>query len=107
MKDVYESNTDVNTQLIGNVDETPICLELITTTTLEKIGEKTIKIRTFGKTKQRITCLIWILANGMRLPPMLVFKGVPARTLEHRLNNLKLVIEKKYICSLPKKSMGW
>ena len=106
MKDVYESNTDVNTQLIGNVDETPICLEPITTATLEKIGEKTIKIRTFGKTKQRITCVLCILANGMRLPPMLVFKGVPARTLEHRLNNLKLVIEKKYICSLPKKSMG-
>ena len=63
--------------------------------TLEKIGEETIKIRTFGKTKQRITCVLCILANGMKLPPMLVFKGVPEGTLEHRLNKLKLVIENK------------
>lgn len=27
IKDVYESNTDLNTHLIGNVNEAPICLE--------------------------------------------------------------------------------
>ena len=53
IKDVYELHTDLNTHLIGNVDETHICLVPITTTTLEKIGEKTIKIRTFGKTKNK------------------------------------------------------
>jgi len=63
--------------------------ESITTITLEKIGEKTIKIRIFSKTKQRNTCLHFILANGMQLPSMIVFKGVPKNTLEHRPNKLK------------------
>ena len=67
IKDSLDLITELNSNLIGNVDETPICLEPITNTTLEKIGEKTIKIRTFGKSKQRISCLLCILGNGFFL----------------------------------------
>ena len=84
IKDNIEFNLDNKSIIIWNVDETPISLEPITITTLEKIGEKTIKIRTFGKSKQRISCILCILSNGERLPPMLVFKGVPDGTLENR-----------------------
>ena len=43
IKDNYEYNTDINSNIIANVDETPVVLEPITGTTLEKIGEKTDK----------------------------------------------------------------
>ena len=38
IKDSLDLITELNSNLIGNVDETPICLEPITNTTLEKIG---------------------------------------------------------------------
>lgn len=76
----------------------------ITTTTLEKIEEKAIKIRTFGK-KTTNNIHTFILAKGMPLPPMIVFKGVPEGSLEHRLNMLKQVIEKN-ICCLSKQYLG-
>lgn len=42
-------NIDIekNSNLIANVDETPLALEPITTTTLEKIASTTVKIHTF------------------------------------------------------------
>ena len=70
--------------MTGNVEETSLPLEPITTTILEKKVEKSIKIRTFGK-KQRISYLLWIFGNGMNLLPMLVFKVVPEEILKKRL----------------------
>ena len=104
IKDNIEFNLDNKSIIIGNVDETPISLEPITNTTLEKIGEKTIKIRTFGKSKQRISCILCILSNGERLPPMLVFKGVPDGTLENRLKKIPDVKNNKIFISCQKNS---
>ena len=70
-------------------------MEPITGTTLEKIGEKTVKIRAFGKSKQRVSCILCIFAIGQKAPPMLVFKGVPRGTLEKKLKKLPDVINKK------------
>ena len=39
--------------------------------------------------------MLCILGNGKRLPPMLVFKGVPEGTIEKRLNKLPEVINHK------------
>ena len=104
IKDNIEFNLDNKSIIIGNVDETPISLEPITNTILEKIGEKTIKIRTFGKSKQRISCILCILSNGERLPPMLVFKGVPDGTLENRLKKITDVKNNKIFISCQKNS---
>ena len=87
IKDMIEYDTETNSNIIANVDETPIVLEPITTTTLEKIGSSTVKIHSFGKYKQRISCLLYILENGYKLVPTLVFKGVNDGTLEKRLKN--------------------
>ena len=54
---MIEYDTETNSNIIANVDETPIVLEPITTTTLKKIGSSTVKIHSFGKYKQRISCL--------------------------------------------------
>ena len=95
LKDNYEYNTDVNSNILANVDETPLVLESLTGTTLEKIGEKTVKIRSSGQSKQRVSCILCIFANGQKAPPMLVFKGVPEGTLENKLKKLPDVINKK------------
>ena len=47
-------------ELIGNVDETAIYYENIYNTTINKIGEKSVIVRTFGKDKLRITAVLCI-----------------------------------------------
>ena len=66
-----------NIENIGNTDETPIWFEFYAKKAIAKIGEKHINIRTFGTEKIRITVLLTILGNGIKLPPLLVFKGKP------------------------------
>ena len=84
---MIEYDTETNSNIIANVDETPIVLEPIITTTLEKIGTTTVKIHSFGRHKQRISCLLCVLGNGYKLVPTLVFKGVNDGSLEKRLKN--------------------
>ena len=95
IKDMINIDIEKNGNLVANVDETPLVLEPITSTTLEKIGSRTVKIHSFGKTKQRISCLLCIFANGIKGIPTLVFKGVKDGTLERRLNNHPDVIKGK------------
>ena len=59
-KDVYYYNTDIETGIIANIDETPKVLEPITNATLEKIGTISVKIKTFGKTNQRLSCILCV-----------------------------------------------
>lgn len=47
IKDMINIDIEKNSNLIANVDETPLALEPITTTTLEKIASTTVKIHTF------------------------------------------------------------
>lgn len=60
---------------IFNMDETPICFEMIARTTVEKIGEKSVNVRSFGSDRNRITVFLCIGANGYKAPPLLIFKG--------------------------------
>lgn len=74
-----------NIENIGNTDETPIWFELCAKKTIAKIGEKQINIRTFRTEKIRITVLLTDLGNGIKLPPLLVFKGKPNDNINNRL----------------------
>ena len=65
--------TDLNR--IGNCDETPIWFNMIENTAVEKIGSRTIKVKSFGKS--RISCLLYITGGGIKLPPLIFFKGKP------------------------------
>jgi len=95
VRDMVQKNTDINSYLVANVDETPLVLEPITATTLEKCGETSIRIKTFGKSKQKISCILCIFGNGKKAPPMIVFKGVPEGALEKKLNKIQEVCDKK------------
>ena len=72
-------------ELIGNVDETAIYYENIYNTAIERIGGKNVSVRTFGKDKLRISAVLSILANGLKLPPLLIFRGKTGGPKEKKL----------------------
>jgi hypothetical protein len=63
-------------EYIGAMDETPIWLDMVADTTLDHIGRKSIPIKSTGHEKARITVVLAAKANGDKLKPMIVFKGV-------------------------------
>ncbi len=95
IKDVVEYNTDVKSSFLANVSEIPIILDPKVETRYEKVDDSVVKIRIYGKAKQRLSCFLCIYADGHRAPPMLVFKGMEDDTFEKRLNNLNVVKENK------------
>ena len=54
--------------------------------TLNVIGDKEIKVKSFNKIHIRISVLLTILANGKSLKPFVVFKGKPKGFKERQLN---------------------
>jgi len=59
---------------IGNMDETPYWMDLAGNTTITQTGTQSVPIFTTGHDKARfIVCLV---ANGNKLKPFVVFKGV-------------------------------
>ena len=81
--------------LIGNMDETAISYENIYTTTVTKIGNTTVNVKNFNRDKMRITVLLSILADGTKLPPLIIFRGETNKTKEKKLQNNKYVINGK------------
>ena len=43
--------------------------------TISKIGEKSVKVHTFGGERLRVSLIISILADGEKPPPLIIFKG--------------------------------
>lgn len=66
--------TNFEMSQIGNMDETPMTFDLPENFTVDKKGEKTIHVKTTGHEKTRFTVVLTCLANGNKLPPMIVFK---------------------------------
>ena len=61
---------------IGAMDETPVWLDMPAETTVDFVGSKCIPIKTTGHEKSRVTVVLAAKANGVKLPPFIVFKGV-------------------------------
>ena len=62
-------------ELIGNMDKTPMYLDMSGNTTVEKRGRKTISIRTTGAEKRHLTVVLAATVDEQMLPPMVIFKG--------------------------------
>ena len=73
--------------LIGNMDETPICYENIYKSTITKICTQKVTVKNFNKDKLRIIVLLSILSDGTKLPPLIIFKGEINKSKEKRLQN--------------------
>lgn len=76
-----------NINQIGNIDECANYYENIYPTTIAKIGERNVKVRSFGKDKLRITAILTVLADGSKLQPLLIFRGKTNGPKEKSLQN--------------------
>ena len=61
---------------ILNMDETPMRFELPATRTLEFTGNRTVPILSCGGDKTSFTVVLAVKADGAKLPPKVIFKGV-------------------------------
>ena len=59
---------------IGNMDETPMTFDLPSNRTVSAVGEKTVLIKTTGHEKSRFTVVVACMADGSKLPPVVIFK---------------------------------
>jgi hypothetical protein len=60
--------------LIGNMDETPMSFNLPSNTTVEQSGSKTVSILSTGHERSNFTVVLACLADGTKLPPVIIFK---------------------------------
>ena len=58
------------------MDETPLWLDMPGETTITRVGEQSVPIRTTGHEKARFTVVLAAMADGRKLKPFVVFKGV-------------------------------
>ena len=61
---------------IGNMDETPLWMDMPGETTVSRAGERTISIRTTRHDKGHFTVVLAAMADGRKLKPYVVFKDV-------------------------------
>ena len=61
---------------IGNMDETPVWMEMPGNATLDFSGEKDITVSTTGHHKERLTIILGDLADGTKLRPLVLLPGV-------------------------------
>ena len=88
-------DNDFELSQIANMDETPLLMNITNTKTIAKIGSKEFDIKTHRQEKFHVTAILWIIADGTKLPQMLVFKGQPDGRVERRLNKNWFVKDKK------------
>ena len=84
--------------LVANMDETPAFVDMIPAKSICKTGSRECIIRTSGSEKKHITVELSATANGTMLPPMLIFKGKPDKTIK------KLYISEGFIVKTQEKS---
>ena len=57
------------------MDETPVWCDMISETTVDTSGKKTITLKSTGHEKARVSVCLAAKADGTKLKPMVVFKG--------------------------------
>lgn len=58
------------------MDETPMRFELHSSRSLEFTGSRTVPVNTCGAEKRSFTIALAVAADGTKLPPKVIFKGV-------------------------------
>ena len=57
------------------MDETPIWADMVSDTTVDITGKKTVTVKTTGPEKSRVSVCLAAKADGTKLPPFIVFKS--------------------------------
>ncbi|CAG8460593.1 26844_t:CDS:2 [Dentiscutata erythropus] len=76
-EDINQSRRSNNFDLscIANLDEIPIFFDMVGALTLDLRGAYLVNLRTTANDKNHFTCVLGVLANSTKLPPMVIFKG--------------------------------
>lgn len=64
-----------NSDVVGNMDETPLYFDVVPGRVLDKKGKKSVVVRTTGNAKRHLTVVLTVLAYGEVLPALAIFKG--------------------------------
>ena len=89
---IKEKNFLQSKERIGKADETPVFMEMNENKTLNIVGKKDIKIKSFNKERIRISVMLTILGDGNTLPPYVVFNGKSKGPKEKKLQSHPRVI---------------
>lgn len=65
---------DYPLKYIGNMDETPVSFDLPANTTVDELGARSVSIRTTGHERANFTVVLTCMADGTKLPPLIIFK---------------------------------
>ena len=84
-----------NNYSIINMDETPCSLEMGLETTFDFKGKKNIDILTSGRESYRISIILSVVGIGYKLPPLLIIKVEPGKSIEKELRTLPYERDKK------------
>ncbi|KAF0703553.1 hypothetical protein AaE_015316 [Aphanomyces astaci] len=71
-----------------NMDETPVYFEPKLHTTISKKGLKTVSARVCSSHNPRVSVCLAVTATGEKLPPYVVFKGVPGARIDSSLEKI-------------------
>ena len=55
------------------MDETPVSFYMVPERSLTQKGQKSVTIRTSGSEKRHVTVVLTVAADGLILPPMIIF----------------------------------
>ena len=90
---------NINKENIINVDETALCYNMSFNKAIHKCDARTICIHTQRQDKCRISILLNIVGDGIKLIPYAIFKGAANGKI---INKSKYVTEKRCICQTNK-----
>ena len=62
------------------MDETPVWSDMVSQTTVDECGKKTITMKSTGHEKSCVSVCLAAKADGTKLIPMIVFKGAVRET---------------------------
>ena len=75
------------------MDETPMCFDMVVSTTLAPTGANTVPNRTNGVDKKGFTAVPTAVADGTMAVPTIIFKG--KRDPKGKVNGVRVVVQPK------------
>ena len=82
------------------MDDTPVWSDMVSDTTVDKTGARTVTRKSTGHEKCRLSVYLTVKADGMKLKPFIVFKNIKRGT--NTING-----EFKTRCMIVTSSNGW
>jgi hypothetical protein len=81
---------DLGVDEVFNADQTPVFFEYVPKSTIDKKGVSTVWVKTGGKSKERLTCMLLGSSFGKKSTPFLILKTRPAKDPETRRENTEM-----------------